>query len=86
MSSRRRGTSAARFSGAPRIGDRNSTCGQPLETLLENVDPSASGLARAALGWILPEGAALTHLGQIELQVPVVPAAVEVARRDRRAA
>ena len=32
------------------------------------MDPSASVLARAALGWILPEGVALTHLGQIELQ------------------
>jgi len=37
------------------MGDGASTRGQPLETLLEELDPSSSELAREALGWILPE-------------------------------
>jgi hypothetical protein len=37
------------------MGDGASTCEQPLETLLEKLDPSSSDLAREALGWILPE-------------------------------
>ena len=37
------------------MGDGSSTCEQPLETLLEKLDPSSSDLAREALGWILPE-------------------------------
>jgi hypothetical protein len=52
----------------PRVGDRASTCEQPLETLLADLDPSSADLARAAVDWMLPEGAALTQLGQIELQ------------------
>src|SRR5664280_278189 len=54
LSPRGRGISAARFSVA-RMGDGASTRGQPLETLLEELDPSSSELAREALGWILPE-------------------------------
>src|SRR5664279_2403067 len=37
------------------MGDGASTCEQPLETLLEKLDPSSSDPAREALGWILAE-------------------------------
>jgi hypothetical protein len=68
MSPSSRGTFATRFPGVPCMGDRTSTCDQPLETLLADLDPSSADLARAAVDWLLPEGAALTQLGQIELQ------------------
>jgi len=58
----------ARFPGAPRMSDRTSTCEQPLETLLAVLDPFTADLARAAVDWILPEGASLTNLGQADLQ------------------
>jgi len=58
----------ARFPGAPGMSDRISTCEQPLETLLEFLDPSTADLARAAVDSILPEGASLTYLGQADLQ------------------
>jgi hypothetical protein len=68
MSPSSRGTFATRFPGAPHLGERTSTCDQPLETLLADLNPSSADLARAAVDWLLPEGAPLTQLGQIELQ------------------
>jgi len=59
---------ATPFPGAPGMSSRTSPGEQPLETLLASLDPSSADLARAAVGWILPEGAALTQLGQVELQ------------------
>jgi hypothetical protein len=64
----RRGPSTARFVGAQRMSDRTSTCEQPVETLLADLDASSADLARAAVGWMLREGDSLTELGQIELQ------------------
>lgn len=40
----------------------------PVETLLAGMDPSSADLARAALGWMLPDDASLSELGQVELQ------------------
>src|ERR1019366_311136 len=54
--------------GAQRMSDRTSTCEQPVETLLADLDASSAVLARAAVGWILREGDSLTELGQVELQ------------------
>jgi hypothetical protein len=68
MSPSSRGTFATRFPGVSRVGDRASTCDQPLETLLADLDPCSADLARAAVDWLLPEGAPLAELGQIELQ------------------
>lgn len=48
--------------------DRPSTSRQPVETLLSEMDPSSAEFARAAVGWILPKEAALSELGQVELQ------------------
>jgi hypothetical protein len=59
---------AGRFPGTPWMGDRTGTREQPLETLLDGLDPVSAGLARAAVGRMLPEGAALTLLSQGELQ------------------
>jgi hypothetical protein len=59
---------AARFPGAPRISDRTGSCEQPLESLLAELDPTSAGRARTALSWMLPEGAVLAELGQVELQ------------------
>jgi hypothetical protein len=50
------------------VSDRTSACEQPLETLLADLSPASADLARAAVGRILPEGAALTELSQAELQ------------------
>ena len=63
-----RSPSTARFAGAQRMSDRTSTCEQPVETLLADLDASSADLARAAVGWILREGDSLTELGQVELQ------------------
>jgi len=68
MSPRSRGTFATRLPGARGRGDGNPTCDQPLERLLADLEPSSADLARAAVDWLLPEGAGLTALGQIELQ------------------
>jgi hypothetical protein len=68
MSSRSAGTLVTRFPGPPRIGHRTGTCAQPLETLLAGLDRPSADLAREAVGWLLPEGADLTHLSQVELQ------------------
>ncbi|MEP7194614.1 MAG: hypothetical protein ABI903_17340 [Actinomycetota bacterium] len=59
---------AGRFPGAPCTGDRTGTPEQPLEVLLAGLHPASADLARAAMGRMLPEGAALTHLSQAELQ------------------
>ena len=40
----------------------------PVETLLSDMDPSSADLARAAVGWMLPEGGSLSELSQVELQ------------------
>jgi hypothetical protein len=68
MSPRSRGTLAARFAGVPRRGERASARQQPLEMLLADLRPASADLARAAVGWMLPEGAALTYLDQAGLQ------------------
>jgi hypothetical protein len=47
---------------------RSITSEQSLETFLAQLDQSSADLARAAIGWILPDGAALTGLGQVALQ------------------
>ena len=62
------GPSTARFAGVHRMSDRTSTCEQPVETLLADMDGSSADLARAAVGWMLREGDSLTELGQVELQ------------------
>ena len=59
---------AARFPGAPRNSNRTGPCEQPIETLLADLDGPSADLARAAVGWMLPEGAALNQLSQVELQ------------------
>ena len=68
MSPTSRGTLAARFPGAPRMSYRTTTSEQPLEALLAQIDGSSADLARAAIGWILPDGVALTQIGQVALQ------------------
>lgn len=50
------------------MSDRTNTPELPVETLLSGMEPSSADLARAAVGWILPEGASLSELGQVELQ------------------
>jgi hypothetical protein len=59
---------AGRFAGTPRMSDRTSAGELPLETLLADLNPASADLARAAVGRILPDGAALTDLSQAELQ------------------
>ena len=59
---------AARFPGVPPVSASAGICEQPLETLLADLDESAADLARAAVGWMLPEGAVLAQLSQAELQ------------------
>lgn len=68
MSPTNPGTLAARFPGTSQVSTRTSACEQPLETLLAHLDQSSADLAREATRWILPEGASLTQLGQVELQ------------------
>jgi hypothetical protein len=68
MNGRNRGTLAVPFPGTPRTSVRAGTCAQPLETLLAAMDPVSADLARAALGSLLPSGADLAELGQVELQ------------------
>ena len=50
------------------MNDRTSPSEQPLENLLAGMGASSADLARAAVGWILPEGDSLAELGQVELQ------------------
>jgi hypothetical protein len=52
----------------PGGGDGASTCDKPLEVLIADLAPSSVDLVRAAVDWLLPEGAGLDELGQIELQ------------------
>ena len=59
---------ATRFPGPSQVNQRIGTCGQPLETLLEQLDRPSADLAREATRWILPEGASLAQLRQVELQ------------------
>jgi len=61
-------TLAGRFPGAPRTSDRIGTSEQSLEQVLAGLQPASADRARAAIGRILPQGAALTHLNQAELQ------------------
>ena len=68
MSPRSARTLGTRFPGPPRTGHCTSTCDQPLETLLAGLDRPSADLAREAVGWLLPVGADLTHLSQVELQ------------------
>jgi hypothetical protein len=63
-----RGSSTARFAGAQRTSDRSSTCQQPVETLLADLEASSADLARAAVARMLGEGGSLTELGQVQLQ------------------
>jgi hypothetical protein len=62
------GTVAARFPGASPAGDRSGIRQQSLEALLGDMEPSSAGRARAAMGWMVPEGASFQELGQVELQ------------------
>jgi hypothetical protein len=50
------------------MSDRTSTGETPVENLLSDMDSASAELARAALGWLLPEGGSLSELGQVELQ------------------
>ena len=50
------------------MSDHTSTSEMPIEALLSELDPSSAELARAALGWILPEDEPLSELGQVVLQ------------------
>jgi hypothetical protein len=68
MSSKGSGTSAPRFPRPSQVRDRTRAGEQPLETLLAEMDPPSVDLALAALEWLLPEGADLADLGQVELQ------------------
>jgi hypothetical protein len=69
MNGRNRGTSlAVPFPGAPRMSVRTGTCAQPLETMLAEMGQASAELVRAALGSLLPSGADLADLRQIELQ------------------
>jgi hypothetical protein len=50
------GTVAARFPGAPLVGDRGGIRQLSLDTLLGGMEPSSAELVRAAMGWLVPEG------------------------------
>ena len=73
MSAKSRGLSDAGPADNPDVpgrSDGNSTGAseQPVESLLSEMDLSSADLARAALGWILPDGEPLTELSQVDLQ------------------
>lgn len=73
MSEKSRGLSdagPADISEMPGRSDSNSTGvgEQPVENLLSEMTQSSADLARAALGWILPDGESLTELSQVDLQ------------------
>lgn len=68
MSPKSRGRSAAGVAGGRRTSDHTSTSEMPIEALLSELDPSSAELARAALGWMLPEDEPLSELCQVVLQ------------------
>lgn len=68
MSPTSRGPSVTRLPGTLDLGGRTPAGEQSIEALLAGLSPASADLARAALGWMLPEGRSLAGLGQVVLQ------------------